>query len=88
MLPSAPVSSYPTFSPLPQTSRGGYFLLRYSALTNSFPLGNMVLCVARTFLFSAQTEKRQAGLLLCKGTAKSVSYQAIIFWTPALSLKS
>ena len=31
---------------------GGYFLLRYSALTNSFPLGNMVLCVARTFLHS------------------------------------
>jgi len=31
-------------------NRSGYFLLRYSALTNSFPLGNMVLCVARTFL--------------------------------------
>ncbi len=28
----------------------GYFLLRYSAITDSFPLGNMVLCVARTFL--------------------------------------
>jgi len=33
-------------------NRSGYFLLRYSALTNSFPLGNMVLCVARTFLHS------------------------------------
>ena len=30
--------------------RDGYFLLLYSAFTNSFPLGNMVLCVARTFL--------------------------------------
>ena len=30
--------------------RGGFSLLRYSALANSFPLGSMVLCVARTFL--------------------------------------
>ena len=41
----------------------GYFLLHYSALTNSFPLGNMVLCVARTFLHSL-VEKRQTDLLL------------------------
>ena len=39
------------------TSRDGYFLLRYSALTNSFPLGNMVLCVARTFLFDERSDK-------------------------------
>jgi hypothetical protein len=31
--------------------QGGCFLLRYSALADSFPLGNMVLYVARTFLF-------------------------------------
>ncbi len=31
-------------------NHGGYFLLHYSALTNCFPLGNMVLCVVRTFL--------------------------------------
>jgi len=46
--------------------RSGFSLLRYSALTNSFPLGNMVLCVARTFLHSAR-EKRQTDLLFnCK----------------------
>ena len=43
------VSSYLTFSPLPDES-GGYSLLRYSTLTDSFPLRSMVLCVARTFL--------------------------------------
>jgi len=33
------------------TSRhGGCFLLRYSTLADSFPLGRMALCVARTFL--------------------------------------
>ena len=48
MSPQKPVSSCLTFSPLLQNS--GYFLLRYSTLANSFPLGNMVLCVARTFL--------------------------------------
>ena len=42
--------------------RGGYFLLRYSALTNSFPLGRMALCVARTFLSSTK-DQRQTGLL-------------------------
>ena len=46
--------------------RDGYFLLRYSALANSFPLGNMALCVARTFLHSSR-EKRQTDLLFhCK----------------------
>jgi hypothetical protein len=29
---------------------GGYFLFRYYTLTNIFPLGSAVLCVARTFL--------------------------------------
>jgi len=47
-------------------NRSGYFLLRYSALTNSFPLGNMALFVARTFLHSTR-EKRQTDLLFyCK----------------------
>ena len=51
---------------LTPTSRSGFFLLHYSALTNSFPLGNMVLCVARTFLFSTR-KKRQTDLLFsCK----------------------
>ena len=30
---------------------GGYFLLRYSTLADSFLLGSRMLCVARTFLF-------------------------------------
>jgi hypothetical protein len=51
---------------LTPTNRSGFSLLRYSALTNSFPLGNMVLCVARTFLHSTR-EKRQTDLLFnCK----------------------
>lgn len=37
--------------------RDGSFLLRYSALANSFPLGNMALCVARTFLFDERSDK-------------------------------
>jgi len=47
-------------------NRSGYFLLRYSALANSFPLGSMALYVARTFLYSTR-EKRQTDLLFhCK----------------------
>ena len=37
--------------------KGGYFLLLNSALTNSYPLGNRVLYVVRTFLFL--NKKRQ-----------------------------
>jgi hypothetical protein len=44
------------------TASGGYFLLHYSAIADSFPLGNMVLCVARTFLTSC--DARQTGRLL------------------------
>ena len=40
----------PPFHPYPQLLAGGYFLSHYSAVTNSFPLGNMALYVARTFL--------------------------------------
>ena len=51
---------------LTPTSRSGFSLLRYSALTNSFLLGNIVLCVARTFLHSTR-ERRQTDLLFdCK----------------------
>ena len=48
------VGSYPTFSPLPILERsGGYFLLRYSTLTDSFLLGCSMLpglssCTKRT----------------------------------------
>ena len=54
------MSSYLTFSPLPDES-GGYSLLRYSTLTDSFPLRSMVLCVARTFL--TPEGERQTGKL-------------------------
>jgi len=53
MSPSRPVSSYLTFSPLPQHPkgrRGGNFLSHYSTVADSLPLASMVLCVARTFL--------------------------------------
>ena len=39
----------------PYLLAGGYFLLRYSALTNSFLLGSGVLCAARTFLLCLAT---------------------------------
>ena len=39
----------PHFHPYPSLT-GGYFLSHYSAVADSFPLRNMVLCVARTFL--------------------------------------
>ena len=58
------VGSYPTFSPLPLPERsGGYFLLRYSTLADSFLLGSRMLCVARTFLLR-ETRTRQTGQLL------------------------
>lgn len=50
------MSSYLTFSPLPDEA-GGYSLLRYSTLTDSFSLRSMVLYVARTFL-SPLTKRR------------------------------
>lgn len=42
---------------------GGSFLLRYSNLAACFPLGSIVLCVARTFLTSAEADERQTGKL-------------------------
>ena len=58
------VGSYSTFSPLPLPERnGGYFLLRYSTLTDSFLLGSGTLCVARTFLIRTR-RKRQTDQLL------------------------
>ena len=60
------VSSYLTFSPLPCMRQGGHSLLHYSTLADSFPLGSMVLCVARTFLtFSGEKARQIAPLLAC-----------------------
>jgi hypothetical protein len=47
----------------------GYFLLRYYTLTDIFPLGNMALCVARTFLSDIPIvigTERWNSLLHCK----------------------
>jgi hypothetical protein len=66
MLPPRPVSPYLTFSPLPfDNAQGGYFLLRYYTLADIFPLGNMVLFVARTFL-PFKKKGRWNSLLPCK----------------------
>ncbi|MBR8706432.1 hypothetical protein IX307_000322 [Bacteroides pyogenes] len=65
------VGSYPTFSPLPLPERsGGFFLLRYSTLADSFLLGSRTLCVARTFLLHEivhATDRPTA--LVCKNTS-------------------
>jgi hypothetical protein len=55
-----------TLTPLSEAEGDGYFLLRYYTLTDIFPLGSMVLCVARTFL-SALSEPggRNDGTACC-----------------------
>lgn len=50
------------FTLTPAQGQGGHFLLRLSALADSFPLGSMMLCVARTFLLPHRG-KRQTDLL-------------------------
>lgn len=45
------------------TLAGGYFLLHYSTLADSFLLGSGMLYAARTFLLR-QCRRRQTGLLL------------------------
>jgi hypothetical protein len=58
-----------TLSPLSVAQGGGYFLLHYYTLTDIFPLGSMVLCVARTFLPALSVaEGRGDGTACC--TAK------------------
>jgi hypothetical protein len=49
-------------------NRDGYFLLHYYTLADIFPLGSMVLFVARTFLpfFDYAKEERWNSLLHCK----------------------
>ena len=59
------VGSYPTFSPLPLPERrGGYFLLRYSTLADSFLLGSRMLCVARTFLLRRNARDKPANCFM------------------------
>ena len=76
------VGSYPTFSPLPLPERsGGYFLLRYSTLADSFLLGSRMLYVARTFLIRRSVSDRPTGCFcpakirfLCQRTQKLVEF--------------
>ena len=44
---------------------GGYFLLHYSALADSFLLGSRMLYVARTFLFCHRHQRQTVRLLFC-----------------------
>ena len=54
----------------------GYFLLHYYTLTDIFPLGSMVLCVARTFLPALSiAEGRGDGTAYC--TAKVIIYSKL-----------
>ena len=78
-----PVSSYLTFSPLPLI---GAVVLCYlnSALTNSFPLRNTMLCVARTFLFLPCGSQRQTDLL--QFDAKIVHFLGIYLTAVSLDL--
>ncbi len=57
------VGSYPAFSPLPF---GGCFLLRLSAVTDCFPLGSGMLCVARTFLSPLKDSGRPVSFRIAK----------------------
>lgn len=59
------VGSYPAFSPLPC---GGCFLLRLSAVSDCFPLGSGMLCVARTFLSPTGGQRQTGQLSDCKIT--------------------
>ena len=55
----------------PYHMRGGRFLSHYSAVTDSFPLRNMALCVARTFLLPAKepASDRTPYCCFCKDSA-------------------
>ena len=52
MSPRRPVGSYPAFSPLPLPQRAAAVVFCHIVpdVTAGFPLENMMLCVARTFL--------------------------------------
>ena len=60
---------------------GGYFLLRYSTLADSFLLGSRMLYVARTFLIRRSVSDRPTGCFcpakirfLCQRTQKLVEF--------------
>ena len=55
---------------------GGCFLSHYSTLADGFPLGNMMLCVARTFLpqhnYAASDKTCYCQIFFCKNSASRV----------------
>ncbi len=67
----------------PYLHAGGYFLLRYSALANSFLLGSGVLCAARTFLLclaATATDRPTVEFVFrCKIKTFSPNFQIEIF---------
>jgi hypothetical protein len=72
--PRCTVGSYPTFSPLPRLSRGGYFLWHFLFIPAKagipFPLGSMAPCVVPTFLTRLTAGAAERAASQCKGTTK------------------
>ena len=58
------VSSYLAFSPLPDGAGGIFSVALSVAFVRAFPLGSMVLCVARTFLGPAVAATRSPLFLI------------------------
>lgn len=69
----------PPFHPY-RPKDGGCFLSHCSAIADSFPLGNMALCVARTFLLPHKNGKRQDAVLFyyCKINKNSTENKAFV----------
>jgi hypothetical protein len=54
-------------------NRDGYFLLHYYTLADIFPLGSMVLFVARTFLSAlSEAEERNDGTACCPAKIRQI----------------
>jgi len=66
LLPSCPVSSYLTFSPLPAET-GGYFLRHFPWDHSLLPLGGILSCGARTFLYRELQRLRSPHVRLSVG---------------------
>ena len=79
MSPWRPVGSYPAFSPLPRRTRHRAVVLCHlnPTVAHGFPLGNVMLCVARTFLLAhlSARAKRQATRLSVFRPAKVVQIE-------------
>jgi len=77
-LPKARAGSYPAFSPLPRYKSWRLFsavLAVTRPKAGTFPLGSMVLCVVRTFLYGKNLPQRQSLFVVCQRTF-TISYYA------------